>query len=612
MSDVFISYSRRDSAFVQRLGTALVNAGIEIWYDKEDIPRGEEFWNEIQLGIEGAHTLLVLVSENWLSSEYGNKELEYARQLNKRVFPVILELIEGDVQLRALGRWVDSPWEQVGRDNWRHLSRLNWLFFNEESRFDAELAALLNNLQQDQDHIKPHTRYAIRASDWIRNSRSAGYLLAGEELDFAEHWLATGADKTPPVTDAHREYIAASRAYREELIRRSEAEKQRMADLAIAEEKSRRTAQQASRATRILLLVLALSALMVFYTLYVLGITDVARKQAEADLVTVARERDAVAKEREIISGLTDAALQLARNDREQAQGLIDSVVVRYPDDAFAYRARAIFYQTINDPENALVDISRSIELNPNDASSHYARGSLYDVAFNDNQAALEDYNRAIELDPQNPAFFNDRATVYGELGDQEAEMADYERALELAPDYAMVYLNRALLFARRNEFEAALESANRALEIDPDYLNAYVARGRMYKDMDNLQAAMQDFNSALERNPDYVPALLERGFLYFQSNEMDSAEQDYTTVLGVDPTNSEAYLQRAAVRYYSGNSASALEDFQAAQQLNTIFPQVSMNLYKAILDEMTVAPPSIDPATLISKGEMTNGRLSR
>lgn len=41
MSDAFISYSRKDAEFVQRLSTAFVQANRVVWVDWQDIPRGQ-------------------------------------------------------------------------------------------------------------------------------------------------------------------------------------------------------------------------------------------------------------------------------------------------------------------------------------------------------------------------------------------------------------------------------------------------------------------------------------------------------------------------------------------------------------------------------------------
>jgi hypothetical protein len=45
--NVFISYSRQDIAFVDRLQQALARRGIEAFVDRERIEKGEEWWARI-------------------------------------------------------------------------------------------------------------------------------------------------------------------------------------------------------------------------------------------------------------------------------------------------------------------------------------------------------------------------------------------------------------------------------------------------------------------------------------------------------------------------------------------------------------------------------------
>jgi TIR domain len=54
--DVFISHSRRDKAFVQKLHAAFLKEKREVWVDWDGIPLSADWWKEIELGIEGANT----------------------------------------------------------------------------------------------------------------------------------------------------------------------------------------------------------------------------------------------------------------------------------------------------------------------------------------------------------------------------------------------------------------------------------------------------------------------------------------------------------------------------------------------------------------------------
>ena len=47
MTDVFISYSRKDKDFVQRLVSTLEDQKRDVWVDFEDIPFASQWWDDI-------------------------------------------------------------------------------------------------------------------------------------------------------------------------------------------------------------------------------------------------------------------------------------------------------------------------------------------------------------------------------------------------------------------------------------------------------------------------------------------------------------------------------------------------------------------------------------
>jgi len=80
LSDVFISYSRKDAAFVDGLNKALMKAGKNVWIDWEDIPYSAKWWDEISQAIEGATTFICVLSPDYLASETCMEELTLARR----------------------------------------------------------------------------------------------------------------------------------------------------------------------------------------------------------------------------------------------------------------------------------------------------------------------------------------------------------------------------------------------------------------------------------------------------------------------------------------------------------------------------------------------------
>jgi hypothetical protein len=60
MADTFISYSRKDKAFVRRLDEALKSRQREAWVDWEGIRPTEEFMQAIYRAIEAADTFILV------------------------------------------------------------------------------------------------------------------------------------------------------------------------------------------------------------------------------------------------------------------------------------------------------------------------------------------------------------------------------------------------------------------------------------------------------------------------------------------------------------------------------------------------------------------------
>ncbi|MEL6526056.1 MAG: toll/interleukin-1 receptor domain-containing protein, partial [Chloroflexota bacterium] len=100
MSDVFISYSRRDSAFTQKLHDRLAQNEADVWVDWEDIPATADWWAEIKAAIEAADAFAFLITPNSIRSEVCRDEIEHAVDNNKRFIPLLVApLSNEDMQL---------------------------------------------------------------------------------------------------------------------------------------------------------------------------------------------------------------------------------------------------------------------------------------------------------------------------------------------------------------------------------------------------------------------------------------------------------------------------------------------------------------------------------
>lgn len=191
-NDVFISYSRKDKAFVETLDAAFRKANRDPWIDWDDIHKGEDWWQSIQRGIEEADTFVFVVSPDSVASTVCRDEVEYAAQCHKRFLPIVRREGFEMHQMHA------------------SISRHNWLFFREIDDFEAAFKELLKALNTDLDYVRTHTRLLVRSLEWQHKGQNSSYLLRGTDLEEAQQWLTQGIDKDPSPTASHAAYINAS------------------------------------------------------------------------------------------------------------------------------------------------------------------------------------------------------------------------------------------------------------------------------------------------------------------------------------------------------------------------------------------------------------------
>jgi WD40 repeat protein/tetratricopeptide (TPR) repeat protein len=252
--DLFISYGRRESlCFVGRLHQRLKLAGYDAWFDKANIPDGDDYAQRINHGIESAHNFVYVMAPRCMTSPYCLIELEYARLLGKRVIPInhkvifqtaSQELSDGDKKVMSgfyqlhnlldqniqttqdvldrshalIGRtdWLDAKenlsdddcqriteWAGPYENNWAKHDDINYLksfefpvFGETIDTLDGVVERIITVIERQTDYVHKHTEILANALHWQKNQKATQYLLVGKERTAAEEWLLT--DFLPP------------------------------------------------------------------------------------------------------------------------------------------------------------------------------------------------------------------------------------------------------------------------------------------------------------------------------------------------------------------------------------------------------------------------------
>ena len=104
---VYISYSRKDRVFVEKLVSDLNTKGISTWVDVHQIKPGEMWQERIKEGIENASMFILVLSENYLSSNWLSIELAFAT--SKKIIPIKISDLDVNSVPSVIGniQWID-------------------------------------------------------------------------------------------------------------------------------------------------------------------------------------------------------------------------------------------------------------------------------------------------------------------------------------------------------------------------------------------------------------------------------------------------------------------------------------------------------------------------
>src|ERR1700728_1165021 len=101
---IFISYSRKDMAFADRLEGALKAPGFEPLIDRSEIYAFEDWWKRIQALIGRADTIVFVLSPDAVASDIALKEVTHSASLNKRFAPIVCRRVDERAIPEALQR----------------------------------------------------------------------------------------------------------------------------------------------------------------------------------------------------------------------------------------------------------------------------------------------------------------------------------------------------------------------------------------------------------------------------------------------------------------------------------------------------------------------------
>lgn len=195
-------------------------------------------------------------------------------------------------------------------------------------------------------------------------------------------------------------------------------------------------------------------------------------------------------------------------------------------NDTQHYVRRAQKHSKTQNYQAALIDFTKAIELQPNNARLYFGRGYTY-LKMEDFQKAIIDFDKAVEFteeSPDNYVVYESRGEAYHNLKNYQAALIDYTKAIELRPNDAIILTNRGTVYAELENFPDALSDFDKAIGIEPKDAIAYYRRGLTYDNLQNYTMSLADYSKAIELQPDNDNPVYNTACIYAQQLQVEKA----------------------------------------------------------------------------------------
>lgn len=165
---IFISYSQRDSAFVDSLARNLVNSRHHVWMDRWELGAGDSLTQRIQAALTDATAILVILSKTSVASDWCKRELTagLVRELEEKK-TIVMPCVIDDCAIPLFLR--DKLYADFRRDPDKAMDLIN-----------RSLARISNPYQGRIENPKFHTDWSV---DWASDEEGEWHF----RLTFVDH-----------------------------------------------------------------------------------------------------------------------------------------------------------------------------------------------------------------------------------------------------------------------------------------------------------------------------------------------------------------------------------------------------------------------------------------
>lgn len=234
------------------------------------------------------------------------------------------------------------------------------------------------------------------------------------------------------------------------------------------------------------------------------------------------------------------------------------------PNNFWSLYQMGLCHMLDGQPAAAVAAYTVCISLRPEEAICYVSRGTAYGD-INQTDDALADLEKAQQLDPDFWAVFLNRGAVYLAREEFKNAEADFRKVIELRPQLPGSHHNLSMVYEAQKRYADAEAEATKAISIDSGYFKAYSTRAVSRLQLGNSPQALADFMKVIELDKEpskQAEAWKQIGLIHHRAERSAEALAAYDNSLAANDEDADTYRLRAETLLALNRDEDAVQSF--------------------------------------------------
>lgn len=177
-----------------------------------------------------------------------------------------------------------------------------------------------------------------------------------------------------------------------------------------------------------------------------------------------------------------------------------------FPNNYLIYSILGVILNDLKKYDEAIINLKKSIEINPDFALAYYNLGESFKSLINNNQAIVN-FKKAIDCKPDFSEAHNNLGGCLMSLGEFEEACISYRNSIKLNPNQFQAYYNLAHSLQYLNQNEDAIINYKKSIKNKPDFSQAHNNLGNVLDKIGKYEDAILCYQEAIKLSPNYYAA---------------------------------------------------------------------------------------------------------